>query len=179
MHRQRRDRGESLITEYEQCILDNPPHDGVGLLPLGKGRFAIVDEKNYSRLVQYKWNLSHRNNVCRMERGKYVSLHRFIMNASPGTEVDHINHNRLDNREVNLRICTKSQNQMNSRKRANRSSRFKGVSWNSKAKKWHARLAKENAKYFLGVYESEEDAAIAYNVAAQLFFGRYALLNDV
>jgi len=110
---------------------------------------------------------------------KYVGcVHRVILGLSvnDGLEADHINHNGLDNRRCNLRVCTRQQNQMN--KRAMRgSSKFKGVFWHSHAKKWGACITLQGRNKYIGVFISEIDAARAYDRYAAEHFGEFAYLN--
>lgn len=106
----------------------------------------------------------------------WFRLHRVILDALPGQEVDHINGDGLDNRRCNLRLVHQQQNQMN--RRAQRgSSRFKGVSWHSSHRKWRAQIRHNGSKLWLGAFGSEDDAARAYDAAALELFGPYARVN--
>ena len=114
----------------------------------------------------------------RRKMDKLLSIHRILTNAPDGMEVDHINRDSLDNRKQNLRICTKSQNQMNSGKeQLGRSSHYKGVSLYKRHNKWMSRIKKRRKEYFLGYYENEIDAAKAYDTKAKELFGEFARLN--
>jgi hypothetical protein len=95
-------------------------------------------------------------------------------------EVDHWNHDGLDNRRENLRVCTKAQNNHNCRKHRwhngeYTSSKYKGVCWNKTEKKWMAYIHRKT----LGYFRTEEEAALAYNAAATRDFGEFAVLNDI
>ena len=105
-------------------------------------------------------------------------VHRKILGLFPndGLEVDHINHNGLDNRRCNLRVCTRQQNQMNKRAMKG-SSKFKGVFWHSHAKKWGACITLQGRNKYIGVFISEIDAARAYDRYAAEHFGEFAYLN--
>ena len=98
-----------------------------------------------------------------------------------GFLVDHINRDKLDNRRLNLRLATKSQNEQNkTKRRANTTSRFKGVVKMSGRKKcWRATLTEEGYNIHIGTFYSEKEAAIAYNQAAYERWGEFAVLNDV
>jgi hypothetical protein len=118
--------------------------------------------------------------------GHYVLLHRVLMGLDHSDQrvVDHINHNTLDNRYVNLRICFRSENQQNRRKHQHRhgqalTSKYKGVRWHSTRKKWMAQITLKGTNKHLGVFEHEQEAATAYNEAAQKHFGEFACLNDL
>lgn len=104
-------------------------------------------------------------------------MSRELLRASGSTIVDHINHDTLDNRRSNLRICTSTENNRNVRSKG-KSSRFKGVYWDGVNKKWVAVITCGKTMK-IGLLDEEEDAAIMYNVAAQLFFGKFAYLNPV
>jgi len=104
-------------------------------------------------------------------------MHRLIMNAPEGLVVDHIDRNGLNNRKCNLRLCTKAQNVQNSRPRRNRSSKYKGVFWNKLNKKWSASIHKGDKRIYLGGFDDEIEAALAYDRKAAELFGEFAYLN--
>ena len=105
-----------------------------------------------------------------------ILMHRLIMNAPVGMDVDHINGNRLDNRKINLRICTRAQNRKNCRSRGG-SSRFKGVTWDKSKKRWTAQIQSDKKHYLIGRFKKENEAARAYDVAALVLHGEFACLN--
>ena len=95
-----------------------PPSDDVRYIPLTRGMHAIVDARNFDWLNQYKWCVqgARYGNVhyaVRRADGRKIFMHREIMQPPPGLFVDHINRNGLDNREANLRNCTRLQNLQN------------------------------------------------------------------
>ena len=104
-------------------------------------------------------------------------LHRKILNAPPDLQVDHINRNILDNRKINLRLCTGTQNQGNRIRRKNSSSIYKGVHFAQDRQKWRAGITKNGVCFKLGTFNAEVEAAIVYDDAAKLYFGEFALLN--
>lgn len=156
---------------------------------LTKGLVALVDDEDYERVNAFKWNATANGYseriVARRQvhiKGKKhnVYMHRFIMNAPSGMCVDHINHEPLDNRKSNLRICTKTQNCHNMIKRTRRcSSTYKGVSYAKDASKWRAFIRVDTRLKHIGYYQDEKSAALAYNTAARNYFGEYALLNKI
>lgn len=114
--------------------------------------------------------------------GKVCFAHRVVFalafGAFPDGFVDHINGQKNDNRPCNLRVVSRSQNNMNAKTRAKSSSKFKGVSWSKVVGKWHA-LSVENGKpKHLGYFTDERDAAQAYDNHASVEFGEYARLNN-
>ena len=155
-------------------------------IPLTQGKYAIVDPEDYTRLSIHKWHLvrsprsdyASRSVTIGYRRQRHVQMHRVIMNARPGQFIDHINHNGLDNRKANLRFASNAQNSWNKRKqRGNHSSKYKGVSFFKREKKWTARIQANGKKIFLGMFKNEIDAAKAYDAAARKYYGEFAYLN--
>ncbi|MBW8041200.1 MAG: endonuclease [Planctomycetes bacterium] len=153
---------------------------------LTQGKYAIVDPEDYHRLSKHKWHLvrSPRSDYAARcitigkGRQKHIAMHRVIMNAWDGQFIDHINHNGLDNRKANLRLASMAQNSWNKRKqRGKHSSKYKGVSWFARAKKWQARIQANGTKIFLGNFTKEIDAAKAYDRAAIKYHRDFAYLN--
>ncbi len=159
-------------------------------IELTQGFVTIVDNEDYEELMQYKWCASRTSPgyakalraAPRDADGKthHVYMHREIMNAPKGMVVDHINHEPLDNRRANLRVCTHAQNLANQHKqRGPRSSRFKGVSWYKAGRKWCAYVNVLGRRQWLGYFDDEVLAARVYNGAAAEAFGEFALLNII
>lgn len=137
-----------------------------------------IDIDDYERVSKHNWNVGSGNYIKSWINKKYIKLHRFIMNAPDGMNVDHINHNKLDNRKSQLRVCTFEQNLMNQKKYKNNSSGYKGVSWH-KNKKWVAQIQINGKRKNLGYFETKEDAAEAYNEAAKNIYKEFANLNKI
>lgn len=95
----------------------------------------------------------------------------------PNNLLDHINGNRSDNRISNLRLASNQQNQRNRKVRINSSSKYKGVSWHERNQKWQVYVGVNSKNTNLGYYNSEEEAARAYDKAAREHYGEYARLN--
>lgn len=105
-------------------------------------------------------------------------MHRLIMNAKKGIQVDHINRDTLDNRRQNLRFATPSQNAANKIIGENNKSGFKGVFWDRYSNSWHAKIKVNYKQIHIGFFKTPEDAAKAYNQVALKHFGKFALLNQ-
>ncbi len=105
-------------------------------------------------------------------------MHRLIMNAPKGMLVDHINRNGLDNRKANLRIVTHTQNMWNNGQRVERySSKYRGVSWHKRQRRWMAVISVNGRARTLGYYRDEKEAARAFDRAAKELRGEFAVLN--
>ncbi len=157
-------------------------------IPLTQGLASLVDDDDYEGLMQHKWYATKmkggakaKRSLPRDEDGRQESayMHRVIMNAKKGQYVDHRNHDTLDNRRANLRLCTQSQNMGNRRKSAGSMYRFKGVRKNNGGGAWRAQICVEYIRTELGTFANERDAARSYNAAAIEHFGEFALLNEV
>jgi hypothetical protein len=155
-------------------------------IPLTQGQVAIIDEKHFSLINQYKWHAwwcSHTKSFYARRgtnRTKTELMHRLILNATdPNVFVDHLDHNTLNNTEENLRLVTNSQNQMNRKKKPNTTSTHKGVYFHKHRKKWLARITVNGERKTLGYFQTESEAALCYNEFAINLFGQFALLNTV
>lgn len=149
------------------------------IIKLTQGKKALIDDEDYDLVSQYKWwVLKDRNNwyACATLRNQTFYMHRLIMDAQKGIQIDHKNHNGLDNQKSNLRFATHSQQRRNMRKRGECSSKFKGVCWHKKLNKWQAYIRIPYCKS-LGLFKNEENAAKAYDKAAKEHFGEFACLN--
>lgn len=156
---------------------------------LTKGQFTLVDNADYEWLNQYKWfsNISNRciyaaRWIRLLKRGKQkvIKMHRFILGVTDSKlQVDHIDHNGLNNQRSNLRIVTASQNGSNRRPKINGRSKYIGVCWDKKQNKWYAQLKKDSKVFNLGRYSNEIEAALAYNEAAKKYHGEFSNLNKI
>lgn len=147
-------------------------------IPLGKNQFAIIDSDDLEFVMRYEWRFKtgHCNYAVTMGRNS-TKLHNYIMNCPEGKVVDHRNGNGLDNRRDNLRICEHYQNVWNQKKAKNTKNRFKGVQ--KRGKKWSASISCRNKRYQLGVFDTEAEAAIAYNDKAKELHGDFSNINKI
>lgn len=145
------------------------------------GKIALIDTADEERVNSRVWTASWsgwRWYAVSRRGGKTIHLHRFIMNAPEGVQIDHENLDGLDCRRENLRVATQSQNNANRAKKTKAaSSRFKGV--DAHHGKWRARIKKDGVQSYLGHFSTPEAAAAAYNVRAAELFGAFARLNEI
>lgn len=150
-------------------------------IQLNKNKKAIVDDEDFAKLNQYRWYVISKGNYLYVRKSDYhkgvrkvTYLHHLILPPKKGYEIDHINHNALDNRRCNLRYCTKSQNQQNMRVRKNCLSKHKGVTWDRARQKYKASIYAYGQNHNIGRFDDENIAAIAYKNKAIELFGDYA-----
>lgn len=135
---------------------------------------AIINVEVIDVVLQYKWHL-HGGYVFSNQVGL---LHRFLMNPSDDMVVDHINHNKLDNRRENLRVCTAHQNSMNQSKRCNNTSGVTGIVWDKLRNKWKAQICINSKTKHLGYYTTKEEAIEARRQAEIEYFGEFTPNNE-
>ncbi|MFA5990454.1 MAG: AP2 domain-containing protein [Sphingomonas sp.] len=144
-------------------------------IPLTKGKVALVDDDDFDELSKFKWFFSKGYALKSEDRySTEIIMHRRIMNAPDGMDTDHINHNGLDNRRENLRVCTRSENLMNRGKLKNNTSGYKGVSWNKNSKKWQTHIRVNGKKIYLGNFKDKEEAYKAYCDASIKYHGDFS-----
>lgn len=147
-------------------------------------KWAYVDDENYIYLNQWKWHCNAGGYVVRNSKydknGKRyaIFMHREVLGLlyKDGKYVDHINHNKLDNRKKNIRVCTCAENQQNQEIRKCTSG-YKGVSWHIRDKKYVANIRINKVLKHLGYFEDEMMAALIYDLYAIKYFGEYAYTN--
>ena len=153
---------------------------------LNRGLFAMVDEADVEQLNKFKWSADNttptRTYARRYGSGnKKIAMHRQIMNAQPGQIIDHINGNGLDNRRCNLRFVTHRENSINSIRRQSNTG-YRGV-WRKPRKSggyaYKASICNFGVITRLGTFDTAEEAARAYNRAAQELHGEFAWLNEL
>ncbi|MEN6426345.1 MAG: HNH endonuclease [Phycisphaerales bacterium] len=156
---------------------DQPPDDKTELIPLTRNKAALVDLADFLWLCEFKWRAMRvgcKFYACRSERGLTVLMHRLIMQPAPGMVVDHKNENGLDNRRINLRVCTQAQNRYNSRPHGNKSG-FKGVY--PQGDKWYGVVEHKGKQHYVGSFLDPAEAARARDRKAIHLFGEFAWLN--
>jgi hypothetical protein len=144
-------------------------------IPLYKGRFLVgwteVDAEDYSILVKFLWRLGGPGYAVRYgDKGEAILMHRQIMGLTPGDglEIDHRDRRPLNNRRSNLRLATRAQQILNTR---TRSPHGRGVHPTKNGERWRAQCKADGKTYYLGTYDSPEEAHAAYLEARRLHHG--------
>ena len=156
-------------------------------IPLTKGKVALVDDEDYDKLMKFKWftkvlktNFYAIRNANRRLREKptTIRMHRVILGVQePSVLVDHKDHNGLNNCRSNLRLVNPAQNNWNRRSKPGSSSRFVGVSFHKRDKKWQAQIYLNGKIVHLGQHGTEREAVTARDAAAKAHWGEYAHIN--
>jgi hypothetical protein len=147
-------------------------------IELTKDKVTRVDEDIWHQYGGLKWYAHRGGNkfyAMRSDRSR-LFLHRIIMAAPEGMEVDHVNGDGLDNRRCNLRICTHHQNTMN-RSRYSVNPAKKGCYWEEKRKRWHALITYQGKPRNIGRYKTLEECHAAYCRTAKELFGEFMRAN--
>lgn len=145
-------------------------------IPLTRGFTALIDDDDLELVAGHRWQY-HRNHASTKVKGRRVFMHRLLIEVPPGLVVDHCNGNGLDNRRSNLRVATVSQNTVHRGKdRGTYTSRYKGVDL-TKDHRWRARLMVHGRYELFAYFDTEIEAARAYDAAARIHHGEFAVLN--
>lgn len=151
-------------------------------IKLSDSIFVLVDDEDFDFLNQYKWHNNPKTGAVgkmfksgdnrRQGRRSNKIMHRIIMNAPDGIEVDHKNRNKLDNRKDNLRLSTRSQNGMNTKPLSHNKCGVKGVFCDRG--KWRVHISVKGKKRHYSSYDSFEEAVMARKKLAKEYHGQFA-----
>jgi hypothetical protein len=155
-------------------------------IKLTQNKVALVDDEDFDLLSKWKW-FAHKvkrspgrfyavRNIRNIKEERKIMMHRLVMDAPKDKCVDHIDGDGLNNQKNNLRICTTSQNFMNTEKRRNNTSGFKGVFKRPNRNKWYSVLTVNYKPRYLGSFSSPEIAHEAYEKACVKYQGEFANL---
>lgn len=165
-------RKDNNIVVYDDCaeiILRNRQEEEVGR--------AIIDLEDLSLIKEYKWYLNRVNNFVYADTGSNsLYIHRLLMNVvfDNNFYVDHVDRNRLNNKRLNLRVCSNIENCRNRGKKGDCSSEYIGISWVKDKKRWFSYIWIEYKRISLGKYKTIEGALIARLKAELKYFGEFA-----
>lgn len=154
----------SKITKFEEnddCL--------VGIASNTKNQFYI-DKEDLDKVKKYTWYENEDGYLMSRIDGELIRLHRLIMDCPDDLEIDHINHNTLDNRKRNLRIVTRQQNSMNKNS--------KGVCFDKSKNKYMAYIGNGVGRH-LGYFDTYEDARTARLNAEDKLYGEYSYTNSM
>lgn len=154
-------------------------------IKLTQGKYALVDDADYEWLNQWKWHANKKRDTFYVIRNAIIgskrtliAMHREILGLTdPKIHADHKDGNGLNNQRNNLRSCTHAQNQMNRRSFKGGTSKFKGVTWHKRSSKWAGNIRVYGKIRYLGIFHTQLEAAIIYNIAARKYFGEFANPN--
>ena len=154
-------------------------------IKLTQGKFALIDDEDFELVSKYKWMFGNGGYAMtwiycpEYQNNRFTAMHKILIKYDKKLRCDHINRNKLDNRRINLRICTHQQNLQNRPMSIDNLSGYKGVDFCKNKKLYRARICANFKKYHLGYFENKKDAAIAYNNAAIKLVGEFAYLNKI
>lgn len=156
--------------------------ENIRLIPLTKNQVALIDAEDEPLITSYGWTYISAGAQSRVN-GKRILMHRLLLNPRADQEVDHINHNNLDNRRSNLRFATRAENARNRLPHMGR--KFKGVvdacrsgaPTRTRLRRFRAVITRGGVRHDIGGFPTIELAARAYDVKAAELFGEFAFLN--
>lgn len=155
------------------------------VIRLSKGKEAKIDPEDVDRVASHRWKAVMcmtrwyaKRNLYLNGKSRNISMSRLIMGEPEGMQVDHINGDSLDNRRSNLRLCTHRENHYAARvRKPHFSSKFRGVSWSIKDKRWISSIHYNWQRIHIGQFKSEIEAAIARDFFSYMLHGEFAQIN--
>lgn len=158
----------------------------IAVIPLTRGYEAVIDVDDLPLVEGRNWGATAERDriyakttvTVSVGRQRIISLHRLIANVDdPLIEVDHRDGDGLNNRRANLRVCDRSRNSWNRGLESTSTTGFKGVSYVKSDNRYEAKIRFHVRRLYLGRFATAEQAAAAYDIAAELAFGDFAKLN--
>lgn len=144
----------------------------------GKEQEIFIDTKNLQKVLKYSWYIDNYGYVRTndyMNDYKPLFLHRYILDILDSEIlIDHIDMNKLNNLEENLRLATCQENNRNINKQKNNISGYKGVYWNKSKKKWQCQISINNYNIYLGGYDNKEVAALVRMTVEKALYKEFA-----
>lgn len=156
----------------------------IAMVPLmGRGgvirAWATIDAGNVSVVADSRWCMTARGYAVARIDGAIIYMHTMLVKAPFGWVVDHIDGDKLNNLTANLRACQQIDNSRNRKNLSkNNTSGYKGVTKTAEGR-WRARITDNGTEVRLGHYDTQEEAALAYNKAAIEIYGEFAAINVI
>jgi hypothetical protein len=142
-------------------------------IPLTQNQMALIDKEDLDKVKSISWRAQfHKKRGVFYAVGSHGLMHRFLINPPKGMDTDHKDRNTLNNRKSNLRICTRTQNNMNRPMQKNNGTGYKGIAKNQCGNFFARIVVNKKAKY-LGTYKAPEKASQAYIDAAKELQGDF------
>ena len=155
-------------------------------IKLTQGKVALVDNKDFKFLNQWKWHAIKIDSIyyaCRKnsigESPQRIFMHRVLLKAKADQLIDHKDTDGLNNQKENLRFCTRSENARNRKSMKKSTSKYLGVSWDKEKSRWRGNITKNGKNIKLGTFKIEKEAAVIYNIAARKYYGEFARPNKL
>lgn len=168
-------------------LANNYMNLSIPLKPFKYNKVTLVDESDFEYLSQFTWHILRTGYVIRRvyhgytdkKQNKFdiILMHREIMKAPKGMEVDHINQDPLDNRRSNLRLATHKQNMQNRPMQRNNKSGYVGVAWKKDRNKWRAEVRTNGKSLHLGYFDDLQEAITCRDTRVKELHGEFAVLN--
>lgn len=146
------------------------------------GNKFYIEIDDLEKIKKYYWRMESNGGFIAyipFSNGKQIKMHRYIMDCYDEHVVDHINHDRFDNRRSNLRIVEIINNTQNQPIKSNNTSGCPGVCWNKRKQKWMSRITVNKNKVFLGYYDDIKDAIKVRKEAEEKYFKQYSYDNSM
>jgi hypothetical protein len=145
------------------------------------GYDVLIDDEDFEKVNVHNWCIFHSRGrtpyvikqILKNGKRHRVFLHRMVIGAPEGKEIDHVNGNTLDNRKMNLRICDHAENVKNCKKNKKNTSGFKGVYFLKKNMKYRALIKNNGKRIHLGLFDTPEEAHKAYCDASKKYHGEF------
>jgi hypothetical protein len=144
------------------------------MILLINGSEVQIDDEDFPEISKYRWRISKSNKTKTYIKGgpcSAIYMHRFIMQANDGFDVDHIDGDTFNNKRSNLRICIHSDNLCNSRRRSDNKSGHRGIGYDKKGDRWVAETTYRGSRIRIGRYKTKEEAVAKYEEYARELFG--------
>ena len=139
----------------------------------------IIDKEDFDKIRIYQWHIENSRPSIQYAQASIpkgtIRLHKLIIPSD--FQIDHINHNGLDNRKCNLRICTNAENNRNKRFERNPRSGYTGIRYNSKTGSYYVRIMVNKKEISLGAYKSIEEAIEVRKKGEEKYFGNFKYIE--